>query len=150
MIVSCLNYLLLWEWMCCFETSVCGHQLPPRMDASLQCGCGHIWVMSFQVLVLKWESQWSTRPLRELSQLQYGKLSSWITRSILWYSDLRVAPSRALVPCLVLQVMQILRDRDKVAQIHPKSSGLRIRSLGPLTGRRGFRQVGSTWHGPLG
>jgi hypothetical protein len=54
------------------------------------------------------------------------------------------APGRDLVACLVFQVQQILRDPDKVFQSLPRSPGLWIRSSGPLAGRRGFWQVGST------
>jgi hypothetical protein len=36
-----------------FETFVRGHQLPPKMDASHQCGCGHVPIMNFPVLVFK-------------------------------------------------------------------------------------------------
>jgi hypothetical protein len=50
--------------MCRSEMSVRGHQLSPRMDASLQCGCGHVRVMNSPVLVLKCDSQWSTHSFR--------------------------------------------------------------------------------------
>jgi hypothetical protein len=45
------------ELMCHSETSVCGHQLPLGMDASLRSECGHIRVTNFLVLVLKCDSQ---------------------------------------------------------------------------------------------
>jgi hypothetical protein len=51
---------------------------------------------------------------------------------------------------LVLQARQVFWSLDKVIQGLPRSPGLWIRSLGPLVGRRGFWQVGSTWQGPLG
>jgi hypothetical protein len=50
--------------MCHSKTFVCGHQLPPKKDASLQCGCGYVRVMNFPVQVLKCNSQWSTYSFR--------------------------------------------------------------------------------------
>jgi hypothetical protein len=40
------------------------HRQHTQNGRVLQCGCGHVRVMKFPILVLKWDSQWSTHPFR--------------------------------------------------------------------------------------
>jgi hypothetical protein len=90
--------------------------------------------------------EWSSRPpygqrarasIRVRWTLGYkmGRPSTLITGSISRTTDLLAVPSRDLVACLALQVLQILRNPDKVFWSLPRSSGLWIRSSGPLAGR---------------
>jgi hypothetical protein len=78
------------------------------------------------------------------------RLSILFIGSIPRSTDLLAAASHDLVARLALQVLRILQDLDKAFCCLLRSSRLRIRSPGPLASRRCFRQVRSTWQGPLG
>jgi hypothetical protein len=61
-----------------------------------------------------------------------------ITERIPRSSDLLAAPNRDLGKKLAPQARQVFQSLDDVARGLSRSSGLWIRSLGPLAGRRGF------------
>jgi hypothetical protein len=73
-----------------------------------------------------------------------GRSPSVITERIPRSSDLLAASHRDLGERLAPQARQVFRNLDQVAQGLPRSLGLWIRSLGPLTGRWGFWQVWTT------
>jgi hypothetical protein len=73
-----------------------------------------------------------------------GRSPSVITERIPRSTDLLAASRRNLEERLAPQARQVFRNLDQVTQGLPRSPGLWIRSLGPLEGRRGFWQVGST------
>jgi hypothetical protein len=73
-----------------------------------------------------------------------GRLPSAITKGIPRSTDLLAAPHRNLGEKLVPEARQVFRSLDEVVRGILRSLGLCIRSRGPLAGRRGFWQVGST------
>jgi hypothetical protein len=77
-------------------------------------------------------------------------MPSAITKGIPRSTDLLAAPHRNLGEKLVPEARQVFRSLDEVVRGILRSLGLCIRSRGPLAGRRGFWQVGSTWQGPPG
>jgi hypothetical protein len=78
------------------------------------------------------------------SVIDLGRSPSVITERIPRSSDLLAASRHDLGERLAPQARQVFWNLDQVAQGLPRSSGLWIRSLGPLAGQRGFWQVGST------
>jgi hypothetical protein len=73
-----------------------------------------------------------------------GRCPSVITERIPRSTNLLAAPRRDLRERLAPQARQVFRSLDEVARGLPRSPGLWIRSPGPLVGRQGFWQVGST------
>jgi hypothetical protein len=78
-----------------------------------------------------------------------GRPPSATTEGIPRSSDLLAAPHSDLGEKLAPQARQVFRSLDEVVRSLPRSPGLWIRFLGPLAGRLGFWQVGSTWQGWL-
>jgi hypothetical protein len=76
------------------------------------------------------------------SVIDLGRPPSVIAERISRSSGLLAAPPPR--DKLVPQARQVFCDLDKVVQGLPGSPGLWIRSQGPLAGRQGFWQVGST------
>jgi hypothetical protein len=103
--------------------------------------------------------EWSSRSPYMASELglpfEVGGPSSWsvtnlgrspsvITERIPRSSDPLAAPPPRSRDKLAPQARQVFWSLDEVFRGLPRSSGLWIRSLGPLAGRRGFWQVGPT------
>jgi hypothetical protein len=103
--------------------------------------------------------EWSSRPPYMADRLGFpfevggpssgsvtdlGRSPSVITERIPRSSDLLAVPPPSSRGRLAPQARLVFCDLDQILQGLPGSLGLRIRSLGPLSGQQGFWQVGST------